>query len=146
MNKRMIKWAYIFLLLLLLADNQCFVENYWDYYYESLGHMEIGDLTRIESGIYIDSLPTTGTIYEVEISVDIIHTDPFNLDISMVYENDTVSVWKNNFPGGVQVQSIEAFNQSPANGYWSLIVYDEVEDSKEGCLNKFCLKFNYIVY
>ena len=134
----------VFFIIFLIYACYCNNEN-WDYYDEGLCILEIGDLTLVVSGIFIESLPSEAIVDEIEIDVKIVHDEPSNLEISMIHDNDTTSVWENNFPGGTQRKSIESFVNTPANGYWALMIYDEVEDGKEGCLYKFSLKLNYYI-
>lgn len=141
---KMITTRQLFIQLIPLLMLICFCNNGdWDYYNEGLCTLEIGDLTLVVSGVVIDSLAPQAIVDEMEIDVKIIHDEPSNLNIRMIHDDDTISIWENDFPGGTQVKSVDSFINTPANGYWALMVYDEVEDGNEGCLYQFSLGFNY---
>jgi len=130
-------------LLYIISLISCSNDIAWDFYDEGLTNMQIADQSYVEVGVNVESAPSNAVVDSAVIEVEIIHDDPFNLDIRLIHDDDTILVWDNNYPGGCQIYEPDLFYGKTANGYWALGICDSVNDGKEGVLKKFTLKIEF---
>jgi len=93
--------------------------------------MLISDLSLIQVGCQITSEPPGVTVETVRIEVDIVHDAPSNLEIKLIPDNDTLFIWDNDYPGGIQELEPDYFVGRLVNGHWALSVYDEARKISE---------------
>jgi len=140
MQKYLLLLSYMIIIIIIGCSTK---DNDWDYYDEGLTEMQISDLSHIGVGHQLNSEPPEAIVDLVKMEISITHAEPSNLEIKLIYDYDTLLIWDNDYPGGIQELEPDYFVGKPANVYWGLSIYDEVEDGNEGWLKKFTLMIKY---
>ncbi len=137
------KWLLLIYWLFAVLFVECSKESInWDFSEEMNTNMMINDLSIVELGITVSE--SLGILVDsLIIEVNITHQDYSNLDIRLMHDTDTLLIWENNYPGGIQEHASDYFRGESVNGHWGLSVHDEVADGNEGWLKKFTLMIKY---
>ncbi len=139
MQKYLLLLCYMIIIIIIGCSTK---NNDWDFSEEMNTNMMINDLSIVELGITVSE--SLGILVDsLIIEVNITHQDYSNLDIRLMHDTDTLLIWENNYPGGIQEYASDYFRGESVNGHWGLSVHDEVADGNEGWLKKFTLMIKY---
>ncbi|MGB3478375.1 MAG: hypothetical protein WBB67_04360 [bacterium] len=126
-------------------------ESGWDYNEEIPTGFVVPDQGSIGFGTSINPDPPNANVARMRIFLDIIHDEPFTLDIMMVHHHypdtipppETLVIWDNDYPGDIQETDLEYFVGWLVEGRWGISIIDELEDSNSGLCNEFILMIEY---